>query len=92
LTDSSLERLITSVGRKVFVTYFKEFADETLSNQEVADILPYDYTLKSRLSRTSHARSIIRQGRAHEALGMIRDSRRLDPEVTRAAAELLLDV
>lgn len=92
MDEAYLKRQLTSVGRRVFVEYFKEFANEALSNQEVADVLPYEYTLKSRLSRTSHARSIIRQGLTADALTMISESEAVDAPTRDAARTLLADV
>lgn len=92
MDDKYLKRKLTNVGRRVFVEYFREFSDESLSNQEVADLLPYDYTLKSRLSRTSHARAIIRQGLAKDALALIAQSTRVDPAAAAAAAALSINI
>lgn len=89
MDEAHVKRQLTSVGRKVFVDYFGEFANEALSNQDVADVLPYEYTLRSRLSRTAHARSIIRRGFSRDALEMICSSAKLD-EATRDAARTLL--
>lgn len=87
-----LERLLISVGKRVFVEYFSLFANSRLSNQQVADRLPNEYTDKSRLSRTSHARRIIREGLAPEALRIIAESERVDPAAVRAARQLLVTI
>jgi hypothetical protein len=78
-------RLLNSVGKEVFVRYFDTFADRTLSNDEVIALLPPEYSLRSRRSRTSTARRILREGLTGEALGIILSSERLDPEIIRAA-------
>ena len=84
-----LERLLISVGKRVFVEYFHRFADLRLRNSAVADMLPAEYTGKSRHSRTCHARRILREGLAHQALRLIADSTRVAPEVAVQALELL---
>ncbi|HEX8394153.1 MAG TPA: hypothetical protein VF665_17550 [Longimicrobium sp.] len=84
-SDVDLVRLLNSVGKEVFVTYFDTFAAPTLSNEQVAARLPADFTGKSRRSRTSHARRIFREGLAADALEIISKSSRLDPKVIECA-------
>ena len=81
MNDCQLERNLISVGKECFVTYFELFDNSQLSNQEVSKQIQTDrgYTWKSCLSRTSHARSIIRAGRARDALEKIIDSNRVRP-------------
>lgn len=90
MAHAELPRLLQSVGQSAFVRFFREFADHRLSNQEVAALLPAEYTDKSRNSRTSHARRIIKDGLAIEALELILGSSRADASTTKAAQELLL--
>ena len=53
-----------------FIKHFREFSNLSLSNQSVAEVLMEreQYTDKSCISRVSHARSIIKAGRAKDAL------------------------
>jgi hypothetical protein len=85
-----LDRLLASVGKEVFVRYFEKFQDFRIPNDEIAALLPLDYTLNSRRSRTSTARRIMREGLFRDALESIASSDRLDPGVV-AKARLLLE-
>ncbi len=73
MDDRQLQRNLQSVGMACFVKYFGEFANNALPNRAVAEILleREGYTEKSCRSRVSHARSIIKAGRAADALLMI---------------------
>lgn len=84
-----LPRLIQSVGQSTFVRYYHEFADPRLTNQQVAEILPSKYTCKSRISRTSHARKIFREGLEAQALELISASKRVDAATRENARKLL---
>ena len=78
MDDQQLDRTLISVGKEVFVTYFKEFCDSSRSNKNVAQQLKNErkcYTDKSFRSRTSHARMIIKAGRAEDALIIISRSK-----------------
>ena len=77
MNDQQLDRNLRSIGKECFVTFFNEFYDCSLSNEDVAIQIKEErghYTEKSCQSRTSHARSIIKAGRALDALDMIRSS------------------
>lgn len=89
MPNTDLVRLLNSVGKSTFVSFFDEFADSSLTNQDVVAILPEEYTLKARNTRTSKARRILREGLAEEALGLICASERADPETAKQAQELL---
>jgi hypothetical protein len=84
-----LDRLLNSVGKKVFVRYHAWFADLRMPASEIIDMLPQDYTLKSRQSRTSKARRIFREGWQREALQRIADSEKTDAEAAALAGRLL---
>ena len=85
-----LERKLQSIGKECFVSYFRIFGDETLSNEEVSGILVDErgYRFLASRSRCSAARSIIRTGKAKEAFLMIADSRRVEPEIREIAARM----
>jgi hypothetical protein len=89
MPHTDLVRLIKSIGQSTFVRYYREFANPSLSNQDVASMLPSEYTLKSRKSRASKARRIFREGLEEDALILIGDSERVDPETANRARELL---
>jgi len=65
---SPLERLLNRVGKRVFIDHYSDFQSCTLSAGEVVALLPQEFTLKSRWSRTSKARRIFREGLAEHAL------------------------
>lgn len=73
MNDQQLQRNLQSVGMACFVKYFGEFANLSLPNQTVAEILREreGYTPGSCSGRVSTSRSIIRAGRARDALLMI---------------------
>ena len=91
MNDNQLRRNLTSVGKECLVTYFEQFNNPQLSNQDIAEQIQKDrgYTWKSCQSRTSHARSIIREGRARDALENISDSGRVRDQRIRDKAALL---
>jgi hypothetical protein len=89
---TDLIRLLNSIGKEVFVQYFDLFQNSQVSTGEVVGKLPSKYTEKSRRSRTSKARRIIREGLAREALAIIAESDRVDVAAARRARELLRTV
>ncbi len=84
-----LVRLLQSVGKRTFVRHYREFGDLSLTNQKVSEMLPSEFTEKSRISRTAHARRIFRDGLQHEALEFICNSARVDPETRKNARKFL---
>ena len=88
MNDQQLDRNLRSVGMGCFLTYFNQFADPSI---DAAALLmkETDYTDKSCRSRTSHARAIIRAGRARDALETITRASRVHLQVTDRAKELL---
>lgn len=76
MEDWKLARYVNSVGKECFVTYFNWFSDWSLSNQEIAQILREErgYTWNACNSRISTSRSIIKAGRAIDALDIISGS------------------
>ena len=89
MSETDLDRLIRSIGKSTFVRFYDEFGDSSLSNQEVVELLPIEYTLKSRRSRTSHARRIFREGLENDALWMIANSDGVDAETAQQVRVLL---
>jgi hypothetical protein len=89
--DSDLNRLLRSVGLRVFVEYYHVFSDSRLSNQEAAGLLPHDYKLTARLTRVSCARRIIERGQTAEVLRFISESKRVDAATSQAALSMLGD-
>lgn len=68
------------------MSFFDQFYDRSMSNEDVAARLQKErrYTYRACQSRTSHARSIIKAGRAVDALEMVRLS--TSPQVTTELA------
>jgi hypothetical protein len=89
MSDFDLVRSLNSVGKKVFVDYYVQFADPDLTTGEVADLLPHEYTLKARQSRASKGRKICREGLGRFALRIIASSDKVDPAAAQRARELL---
>ena len=89
MNDEQLARNLKSVGLACFVEYFECFASESMSREDVIEKLKSEtnYTEKSCVSRTGHARSIIQAGLAKAALEKIISSDSpLVSESTRAKA------
>ena len=78
MANTDLVRLLNSVGKSTFISFFDAFADASLTNRDVVAMLPEEYTLKARNSRTSHARRVFREGLAEGALELICSSYRVD--------------
>jgi hypothetical protein len=71
VNDTDTLSLLNRIGKAVFIEYYEQFKDSSLSNTDIVEMMPKEYTLKSRQSRTSKARRIIREGREEEALEII---------------------
>ena len=83
MNDRQLDRNLQSIGKECFVSYFKEFSDFTRSNESIAEQIREErgYTWKACLSRTSHARNIIKSERAEDALIVCSESPRLSAHI-----------
>lgn len=89
MKETDLDRLIRSIGKSTFVRFYEEFSNSNISNQEMIELLPAEYTLKSRQSRTSKARRILREGLEEDALWMIANSDGVDDETAQKVRALL---
>ena len=89
MDDTQLKSHLKSLGMGCFVQYYYRFSNWSLSNQEIAQILQDEMGYKERASssRTSTARSIIKAGRAIDALDIISRSNAA-PQVRVMAAEI----
>ena len=96
MTNEQLKRNLKSIGQTCFVKYFELFASPTIDRIEIIETLKKetDYTEKSCISRTGHSQSIIRDGRASDALKLVvsSNSPRVSKETRRKAEELLLNL
>ena len=76
---------------RCFVTWFGQFCDPSLSNEDVAALIEEagHYAAKACRSRTSGARRIIRAGRGRDALEKITRATKADDWTRQEAARLL---
>lgn len=90
MTDVQVGRALNSVGMGCFVKYFRLFADESLSRQYLIELLARDknYTRKASGTRVSHARRIIRAGRARDALALVAEAAKVPEHIRIEAKEL----
>ena len=90
MTDQQLKRNLQTAGMACFVKYFDELSNQSLPNSAVVKILEErePYTEKSRKSRVSHARSIIKTGRAQDALLLIAAASKADYRIAEQAKTL----
>ena len=89
MNESELESVLRSIGMSCFVDHFHDFANDSLSNQDVIERLPDNYTAKSRASRTSTARRIIRENSERAALTLVANSTRVNPSAAAKARVIL---
>jgi len=89
MSTTDLNRLIASIGMSTFVKYYDQFRNANISDQDMLDKLPQEYTLKSRRTRVSKARRIFRERLELEALNAIRGASRVDEETRKQASEIL---
>ena len=90
MNDERLERALQFVGMKCFVKYFWKFVSD-LESGDVADELfrKETWTEKSCRSRVSHARRIIKSGRAMDAMRVICKSARVPDRVREQAGQIV---
>lgn len=75
MSNESLVRHLQSVGSTIFVKYY--FLFRFYDRATCISAMSEDYTTKSKISRTSHAKSIIKNGASIDALKYIRNSEKL---------------
>ena len=80
-----IKDLLKGVGIEVFVKYFKYFNNPNYEVADIIEILPNEYTEKSRKSRISKARTIIREKRIQEALNYIIASTKISDKIKNIA-------
>ena len=94
MNDHQLDRHLQSIGKECFIAYFNQFSNPQLTNWEIAELIERErgYTWKTCQSRTSGARSIIKAGRAKDAMEIIRDSEGVRDQRIRDRAARLADL
>jgi len=86
----TIEKLLNGVGIKIFIEYFEDFSNNSLQTNDLIEILPNEYTEKSRRSRTSKARTIIKNHELlNDTLKYIINSKKIDNEVKNKAKKIL---
>jgi hypothetical protein len=91
MDDAELENLLNKIGKRVFVQYFREFGNSSISPQDVIVLLQNKepFTLKSCMSRTYKSRRIFREGLEKQTLSIIAGSDRVKQKVADEARALL---
>ena len=92
MDETELYNLLGKIGKRIFVQYFRDFGNSNISNQEMIALLPSEYTFKSRTSRTSKSRRIFREGLEEQALSIVAESNRIDPDAAIQARTLLTEL
>ncbi len=90
MNEQQLIRTLNSVGRRCFITWFRQFCDPSLSNEAVAAEIEEaeGYPASACRSRVSGARRIISAGRGRDALTIIANSR-ADAQTRQDASRFL---
>ena len=90
MNEQQLMRTLNSVGMRCLVTYFRQFCDLSLSNDDVAAQIQESerYTARTCRTRVRSARRIINAGRGRDALTIIANSK-ADVQARQEAARLL---
>ncbi len=90
MDDNQLYRSIQSIGQECFVKYFKDFSNQSLSNEFLIELLMKNegYKESGCITRITQARRIINSGRAKDALLKITKSKRLSKSLVSLAESL----
>lgn len=92
MNEGELRSCLNRVGKACFAAFYKEFADLSLSADEVADIIVRDQPNLSwdaaKTWRCSSARKIIEAGHGKDALRIVLESR-VSPDVKGKARRIL---
>jgi len=80
-----MKKLLNGIGIKVFVDYFNYFNNLDYEVTDIIEILPSQYTEKSRRSRISKARTLIRENKLDEVLNYILESKRISDDIKNQA-------
>ena len=82
-----IKRTLTTIGKSTFVKYYYNF--KHLSTEECIDKFEESYTLKSKKSRTGHAKMIFNHNMHLEALQIIADSEKTDLKTLEKTLEIM---
>lgn len=84
-----INKLLNRVGMKVFIKYFESFNNPKLTNNDIVELFEEDFTTKSKISRTSKARKLIRENSIVDILEVIINAKKIDVETIEKAKFLL---
>lgn len=85
----TLQKLLNGIGIKIFVEYFQYFNNNRLDSNDIIEILPNLYTEKSRRSRISKARTIIKNNQLEDTFNYILNSIKVDEDI-KAKVRIIL--
>ena len=88
MNDTQLERRINSIGKRCFVEYFEHFADESISRSVLIELMYSKEKWSTCGNRISSARSIIKAGRARDALQIISCAKKVSKAIRDEARRL----
>ena len=90
MNDDQLVRSLQSIGKACFVEYFEMFANSSISNEDLIDILmkKENYMESGAKTRVSQSRRIINSGRAKDALKIVSSSNKIPYPISTKAREL----
>ena len=80
-----INKLLNRVGMKVFIKYFESFNNPKLTNNDIVKLFEEDFTMKSKISRTSKARKLIRENALVDILEVIINAKKIDLETSEKA-------
>jgi hypothetical protein len=94
MDEEKLVSALKAIGKECFISYLDYFTNWQLSNEEIASVIQQErsYTLNSCRSRTSKARSILKNDRLRDALQIIISSDRTDYQCRSKAKKILNDL
>ena len=84
MDNEKTQRILSSIGKEIFVKYYEKFKNESINNKTLAEKLlddnPKATSYNAQIVRVNSARRLIREGRVIDALYFIVDSRKVNPE------------
>ena len=94
MNDQQLDRNLRSVGKACFVKWYSQFSDFRIKDSDLIGLMVKDegYTESVCRTRVSKSRTIIREGRAKDALKLIMLSGRLSDNVGNEAGCIYKDL
>ena len=86
----TIKELLKGIGIKIFIKYFEDFSNKSLKINDLIEILPNKYTENSKKTRTSKARTIIKNDELlEETLKYIINFSKTDSDTKTKAKKIL---